>query len=126
MRVEQAAPVLLSSDVARTAAWFRDALGWECELFHDPPDFGIAKRDETRIMFALCETPERIVPNWRIVEKMWNVYVRVDDVDALYAEILERGVEVDYSLYDAPHGMREFGLTDPDGHDIAFGRPLAA
>jgi hypothetical protein len=26
---------------------------------------------------------------------------------------------------DAPHGFREFGVQDPDGHDIAFGQPIA-
>ena len=116
--------MLLASDMERTARWFRGSLGFEVELFHEPPDFGIASRDGTMIMFARCPDAERIVANWKIVEKMWNVYVRVDDVEALYAELLERGTELDYSLYDAPHGMREFGVTDPDGHDIAFGQPL--
>ena len=32
--------------------------------------------------------------------------------------------EIDYTIYDAPHGFREFGVQDPDGHDIAFGQPL--
>jgi len=41
-------------------------------------------------------------------------------------EVRERGTEIDYGLYDAPHGMREFGVTDPDGHDVAFGQPIAA
>jgi hypothetical protein len=36
-----------------------------------------------------------------------------------------RACPIDYSLYDAPHGFREFGVTDPDGYDIAFGQPLA-
>ena len=31
---------------------------------------------------------------------------------------------IDYTIYDAPHGFREFGVQDPDGHDIAFGQPL--
>ena len=33
---------------------------------------------------------------------------------------------IDYGLLDAPHGMRELGVTDPDGHDVAFGQPIAA
>jgi hypothetical protein len=27
-------------------------------------------------------------------------------------------------LYDAPHGFREFGVQDADGHDIAFGQRI--
>jgi uncharacterized glyoxalase superfamily protein PhnB len=76
------------------------------------------------IFLALCEDAERIVPNWRLVHKMWNVYVRVDDVEAIYAELQERGAAIDYTVYDAPHGFREFGVQDPDGHDIAFGQPI--
>jgi predicted enzyme related to lactoylglutathione lyase len=73
---------------------------------------------------ALCPDPERIVPNWKIVENVWNVYIRVDDADAIYAEVQKRGAGIDYTIYDAPHGFREFGVQDPDGHDIAFGQPL--
>ena len=89
-----------------------------------PPDFAVADRDAVRILLALTDEPERLVPNWRIVDKMWNAYIVVDDVDAVYAEVQERGAGIDYSLYDAPTGFREFGVQDPDGHDIAFGQPL--
>ncbi|MGH2935442.1 MAG: bleomycin resistance protein [Gaiellaceae bacterium] len=125
MRIEQAAPVLLASDMEQTAAWYREALGFECELFGEPPNFGIAARDGVRIMFALCVDAERIVPNWAIVDAIWNVYIRVDDVDAAYAEMLERGTDIDYALGDQPWGMREFGVQDPEGHDIGFGQPIA-
>ena len=52
----------------------------------------------------------------------WNAFIRVDDVESIYAEVQERGAEIDYTLYDAPSGFREFGVQDPDGHDIAFGQ----
>ena len=94
-------------------------------MYGDPPDFAVADRDAVRILLALADQPERLVPNWRIVDKMWNAYIVVDDVDAVYAEVQERGAGIDYSLYDAPTGFREFGVQDPDGHDIAFGQPLS-
>ena len=122
MRIEQAAPVLLSSDLARTAAWYREALGWECALFGDPPNFSIASRVGQRVMYVRTATP--VVPNWHVVGSTWNVYIRVDDVDAWHAELVGRGVELDYGLGDQPWGMREFGVQDPDGHDIAFGAPV--
>jgi predicted enzyme related to lactoylglutathione lyase len=123
VRIEQAAPVLLSSDLGRTASWYRGALGWEFAFFGEPPNFAIASRDGQRVMYALSR--ERIVPNWQVAENVWNVYIRVDDVDACHAELVERGVELDYGLCDQPWGMREFGVQDPDGHDIAFGQPIA-
>lgn len=113
--------MLLVADVGRSTAYYRDRLGFSCEVYGDPPDFVVAKRDEAIILMALCEDREQIVPNWAIVDKVWNVFIRVDDIEAVYAEVKERGAPIDYSLYDAPSGFREFGVQDPDGYDIAIG-----
>lgn len=123
-RLTGSSAVLLVADVERSAEYYRDRLGFTCELYGDPPDFIVAKRDEAIILMALCDEPERIVPNWRIVDNVWNVYIRVDDVDAIYAELRRRGAPIDYTLYDAPSGFREFGVQDPDGHDIGIGQPI--
>ncbi len=63
MRAETAAAVLVSSDLERTAAWYRDALGWEVDLFGDPSDFASARRDGAVIMYASCVEPRRIAHN---------------------------------------------------------------
>jgi predicted enzyme related to lactoylglutathione lyase len=125
MGITGISPVLLVSDIGRSVAYYRDRLGFRCETYGDPPTFASAQRDGSSILLALCPETDRIVPNWRIVDQTWNVYVRVDDADAVYAEVQERGAAIDYTLYDAPHGFREFGVQDPDGYDIAFGQPLA-
>ncbi len=84
-------PVLLVSDVEESVAYYRDLLGFTCDIYGDPPDFVTAKRDDAMILLALTDKPELIVPNWRTLENMWNVYIRVSDADAAYAEIQERG-----------------------------------
>jgi predicted enzyme related to lactoylglutathione lyase len=117
-------PVLLVSDVDRAVAYYRDQLGFRCDVYGDPPDFVVAERDEATILLALCRDAERIVPNWRIVDNVWNAYIRVDDVESIYAEVQDRGTAIDYTIYDAPSGFREFGVQDPDGHDIAIGEPI--
>lgn len=117
-------PVLLVSNLERSVAYYRDQLGFECEVYGDPPDFAVAVRDQATILLALCDEPARIVPNWQIVHNIWNAYIRVDDVDSVYEEVQGRGAGIDYTIYNAPHGFREFGVQDPDGHDIAFGQPL--
>ena len=123
-RITGISPVLLVSDIGRSVDYYRDRLGFTCTTFGTPPTFASAERDGSSILLALCPEPDRIVPNWKIVDQTWNVYLRVDDADAMYAEVQERGAGIDYTLYDAPHGFREFGVQDPDGHDIAFGQPL--
>jgi predicted enzyme related to lactoylglutathione lyase len=123
-RLTGSSAVLLVADIDRAVEFWRDRLGFECETYGHPPDFATASRDEASVLLALCGDPAAIVPNWKLVSNTWNVYIRVDDADAMYAEAQERGAVIDYTLYDAPHGFREFGVQDPDGHDIAFGQPL--
>lgn len=124
-RLTSTSAVLLIADIDRSMTYYRDMLGFDCHAYGDPPNFVSASRDDVSVLMALCDEPSKIVPNWKIVDAMWNVYIRVDEVDEIYAELLRRGTPIDYSLYDAPHGFREFGVTDPDGHDIAFGQPIA-
>lgn len=123
-RLTGSSAVLLVADIERSAEYYRDRLGFTCELHGDPPDFIVAKRDDVIILMALCDDAERIVPNWRIVDNVWNVYIRVDDVEAIYAELQRRGAPIDYTLYDAPSGFREFGVQDPDAHDIGIGQAI--
>ena len=119
-------PVLLVADLQRSVDHFSNRLGFECHVFGDPPNFATAARDAAVILIALSDQPERLVPHWQIVDKMWDAYIRVDEVDAIYAEVQQRGAGIDCTIYDAPHGFREFGVQDPDGHDIAFGQRLEA
>ncbi len=123
-RLTGSSAVLLVADIERSVEYYRDRLEFTCEVYGDPPDFIVATRDDVTILMALCEVPERIVPNWRIVPNVWNVFIRVDDVEAGDAEVQRRGAPIDYSLYDAPSGFREFGVQDPDGHDIAIAQPI--
>jgi hypothetical protein len=55
---------------------------------------------------------------------MWDIYFWVDDVDAIYEELRERGAIIDYHLGVKPYGVKEFGVQDVDDHDIGFGQVL--
>ena len=82
-------------------------------------------RDGVTVMLA--EAPpgaELPPPNWRVLDKCNQIYVWVDDANALYEELVSRGAPIDFTIYDTPLGTREFGIQDPDGHDIAFGQVL--
>ncbi len=95
-------PVLLVADLQRSVDYFSNRLGFECHVFGDPPNFATAGRDAAVILIALSDQPERLVPHWQIVDNMWDAYIRVDDVDAIYAEVQERGAGIDYTIYNAP------------------------
>lgn len=62
-------------------------------------------------------------------ERQWcwwgRVIIFVSDVDAFYARALAAGCKPDSTPCDAPWGERFFHLTDPDGHELSFAKPLA-
>ncbi len=118
-----AAPILLVSDMEKSLAYYQQSLGFVDgeTLQGDPPEFALLRRGRVHIMLARAPADAVITPNWRIREKTSSVYIWVDDARAIYQEFLDRGVPIDYSLYEAPHGCLEFGVSDPDGHDISFG-----
>ncbi len=61
-------------------------------------------------------------------EKRWSWWGRtifyVDDVDALYETARAAGHKPSTEPRDAEWGERYFHLTDPDGHELSFARPL--
>jgi len=63
-------------------------------------------------------------------EKRWSWWGRtifyVDDVDALYETAHAAGHKPSRQPRDADWGERYFHLTDPDGHELSFARPLRA
>ncbi len=115
------APILLVKDIIVSVEHYRDKLGFTVsEIYGKPPDFAVIQRDEQHLMFA--KSPgDKIIPNWKSVEKTSNVYFWVNDIEALYKEFIDNGATIDYSLYTAPYGVKEFGINDPDEYDIAFG-----
>ena len=61
-------------------------------------------------------------------DKTWSWWGRiifhVADVDALYERALAAGWKPSTTPRDAEWGGRWFHLTDPDGHELSFARPL--
>lgn len=124
-RLLRHAPILLVSDVVASANFYRDKLGFTYDgLWGTPPAFCILERDGLSLMLSRASDPSQIVPHWKIVQNMWNVYFWVEHVEELYKDFCDAGAPIDYELCDKAHGCREFGIIDPDGYDIAFGELL--
>lgn len=124
----EAHPYLLVDDVYRTAEYYRDVLGFEFEQFWgEPPRFVMVKRGGILIMLRAPAEPggDSVVrPNHRRVQYSFDVYARVREVDALYAELRERGAQLLYEPCDQPHDCREFEVEDLNGYRICFGQDL--
>ena len=111
------AVTLATHDMARAVAFYR-ALGF-------PLRYGGAGASFTSLSAGnacLNLTTEGSDRAW----SWWGrVIFRVRDVDALYQRALAGGLQPDSAPRDASWGDRYFHITDPDGHELSFGTPLA-
>jgi catechol 2,3-dioxygenase-like lactoylglutathione lyase family enzyme len=63
-------------------------------------------------------------------DRSWSWWGRlifhVSDVDATHDLAVSNGLEPETPPRDAEWGERYFHLTDPDGHELSFAKPLEA
>lgn len=121
-KITGSAPVLLVRDVVASANYFRDAIGFDFQLWGEPPNFCISRRDGYALMLAQLPAGKIDTPYWKTCSQMWNAYFWVDDARALYDEFVTKGAKIDYHLGVKPYGILEFGIQDLDDHDIGFGQ----
>ncbi len=118
--VRQIAPQFFSTDIARTLAYYKEKLGFECvSTWQDPPVYAIVARDGQAIHFRCAEPPTANAGKYS--DELLDAYVFVEDVDTLYAEYAARGLEFARELGDTPWQQREFVVKDCDGRLLAFG-----
>ena len=108
----QGAAVLHVSDVAATAAFYRDVLGFTWDFGDEA--YAVVWRDNAAILFVRDDVSAKGV----------HLFHWVNDVDAYYREIVERGAGVGRGPTDQPYGIREFGLRDVNGVGIVFGQDI--
>jgi uncharacterized glyoxalase superfamily protein PhnB len=121
--IRQIAPQFFSIDMPGTLAWYKDKLGFECVgTWQDPPVYAIVARDQQAIHFR-CAEPPTANPE-KYADELLDAYLKVGDVDALYAEYAARDVEFTRELANTPWDAREFVVKDCDGRLLAFGSSL--
>jgi catechol 2,3-dioxygenase-like lactoylglutathione lyase family enzyme len=124
--LEGHATVLLVEDVRRSTDYYRDKLGFEVDLYDRmPKHYGYGRRDACSVHFAHWDGVGPRPNNAVVPPDMFDLYVYVDDVDALYAELAERGAEIHGAPELQGYGMYDFRVSDPDGYVLAFGGEAA-
>jgi resuscitation-promoting factor RpfA len=115
---------LLVADVARSAAFYRDRLG-----FHEidsGPDSVVLASGETRLVLRAVHEMDPVH------RRVAHLNLEVADIDAVYAELKDAGVRFTYPPRVVDQGRRlelwAAAFKDPDGHGIALTqwRPLGS
>lgn len=109
--------VLAVHNVREAAKFYVEALGFQ--VVDQPPGWIFVLKDNCMIMLGEC--PDDMHPT-ELGCHNYFAYLRVDDVDAYHAELRAKSVSFVRDIADQPWGMREFGITTPDGHRIMIGQ----
>lgn len=110
------AVTLVTRDMARSIGFYT-SLGFD--LIRGGPEAGFSSFAVGDGFLNLMAGPgERSASGWG------RVIFYVSDVDELYRKALEAGLTPEAPPRDAEWDERYFHLTDPDGHELSFARPL--
>jgi uncharacterized glyoxalase superfamily protein PhnB len=118
--LKTAIPVIHVGDSRRAEAFYCQRLGfqllasWRPDPARGDPCYMTVARDAARL--HLTSFKDGVVGTWTS-----TVYVYVDDVDALYAELEAKGISMRAPI-DQDWGTREFGVRDADRNLITFGQ----
>ena len=112
-------PILPVEDVAATADWFRDKLGF---------DVGGAWEDEGVATFSIV-VRDLITIGLQKSDRGgtgddWAAYFYFEDIDAFCDQILGRGVKVLRGPEDSFYGCREIEVADLSGNRLCFAQDL--
>jgi predicted enzyme related to lactoylglutathione lyase len=117
---------LLVDDVAQTAEYYRDVLGFEIDfVYGDPPSYGSVSRDDAIINFTKSEPAgRRNSVNSAGQGNGVDVLLVVSDVDDIYEELKGRGAQLLGEPVSREYGMRDFQVDDCNGYRLAVAAEL--
>lgn len=119
MTIESLSAITLATHDMGRAVRFYEALGFE-RLYGGEESTFTSYKVGSGYLNLTSQPAER---RWQ----WWGrVIFHVNDVDALYRRVLGAGLTPEAPPRDAEWGERYFHLTDPDGHELSFARPLGA
>ena len=121
-KFSRVAPQFVVPDVVKTAEYYLDKLGFELlGYFADPPVFAMVRRDGAEIHFGKADG-DNIQVNDTIRKGLGtDAYIFVDDVNALYNEYLDRGVEIVEGPIKRIYNCTELTVKDLHGFQLVFG-----
>ena len=123
IEIRAAVPTFLAPDVAGTARWYSERLGFHTAGTvpkHEPCVYASLQRDEAEIMLLSLPGYQKPDLRARRPEGLWDAYIRMRGVHALYENV--RGEEfIQMPLKQQPYGDWEFEVRDPNGYVLVFG-----
>ena len=109
-------PLLVVSDLQRSIDFYGRLGFGEPGIWGEPPCFAMINRDGLELMLSLTEGAAKPQPNGP--HGVWDMYIRIADLDAELAALSQSGVAIDRGPVTTMYDMREIDVIDPDGYRI--------
>lgn len=118
-KIIQTQHVLAVKNLEVSANYFKEKLGFT--LRFTAPGWEFLAFGDFKVMLGECADEM-----WahETGNHSWFANVLVENLDEIYEEFQNRGAEILHPIADKPWGLREFGVTTPDGHRITFGQEI--
>jgi catechol 2,3-dioxygenase-like lactoylglutathione lyase family enzyme len=107
MGIRRVTPDIQSERFDESRAFYVDVLGFEVGMDMEWVTAFVSPTNPTAQVLLISEDASAPVAPQMSVE--------VDDVDAVHAEAVRRGLEIVHPLTDEPWGVRRFFVRDPNG-----------
>jgi catechol 2,3-dioxygenase-like lactoylglutathione lyase family enzyme len=113
-------------DMPTSFAFYRDKLGCQIVATGGPPEdigWALLKLDQAYFMlntiYELEDRPSSADPARESAHQDTALYFECPNVDEVYELLRERGVATKPPR-NAPYGMRQLYVIDPDGYNLCF------
>ena len=123
IRIRSAVPTFLVPDVAATAQWYAEYLGFKIAgRFPGQEPYAYASLQHGGAELMLLSLKDYEKPDLSSLRPagLWDAYIRMDGVRAFYETVLG-GSFIKMPLKKQPYGDWEFEVLDPNGYILVFG-----
>jgi catechol 2,3-dioxygenase-like lactoylglutathione lyase family enzyme len=121
--IHSAVPTFLVPDVAATARWYAENLGFVTAgaFPKSPPHvYASLRRGPAEIMLLNLEGYQKPELSHLRPEGLWDAYIRMSGVNGLYELVRDRDF-IRMPLKQQSYGDWEFEVRDPNGYILVFG-----
>lgn len=124
MKTNSYYPVIMTDDVAGTAAFYKEHFGFEA-LFCADWYVHLQSRENGHVTLAILDGSHETIPEsgrGKVSGLLLNF--EVEDVDTVYARLTAAGLPIRRDIRDEDFGQRHFITADPNGVLIDIITPI--
>jgi uncharacterized glyoxalase superfamily protein PhnB len=117
VRLSRIAPELPVSNMQQSIDYYEQKLGFQLIMQMPGQDYAIVERDNIAIHLFHDDARNHSPA---------GIHIFTPDLDALHAELQQRGTSMSQGILRKPWGNRDFRVIDDFGNEIKFTEPLSS